>query len=70
MKIKSKSDNMYKKRGGRLAMLIALLASLVVGGQIASILLQGKSVCLNEGCQVVEQLTRVPPLFLNLLGFG
>ncbi len=51
-------------------MVIALVASLVVGGQIASILLQGKTVCLNDGCQVVEGLTLISPLAVNLLGLG
>lgn len=60
-----------EERGGlRLAAFLALLAGLVVGGQVVSILLRGETVCLNEGCQVVESLTTVSPLFFNLLGFG
>ncbi len=58
------------KIGSRLPLVIALAACLVVGGQIASILLQGKTVCLNDGCQVVEALTLISPLFFNLLGLG
>lgn len=49
---------------------IALIASLVVCGQIASILLQGKAVCLNNGCRVVEALTLISPLWVNLLGLA
>jgi uncharacterized membrane protein len=56
------------KRKFKLSLLTALLASLVVGGQIVSILLQGKTSCLNEGCEVAEQLIRISPLSFNLLG--
>lgn len=49
---------------------IALAACLVVGAQIGSILLQGKTVCLNDGCHVVEGLTIISPLFFNLLGLA
>lgn len=61
---------MERKVGSRLPVVVALVASLLVGGQIASILLQGKTVCLNDGCQVVEKLTLISPLAVNLLGLG
>lgn len=59
-----------EKRRFKLPLLIALLGTLIVGGQIVSILLRGKTACLKEGCEVVEQLTRISPLAFNLLGFG
>lgn len=59
-----------RRNGSRLSVVIALTASLVVGGQIASILLRGETVCPNGGCQVVEELTSISPLFFNLLGLG
>ncbi|WP_028586002.1 hypothetical protein [Desulfogranum mediterraneum] len=52
----------------RLLSLLALLASAITAGQIGMILVQGDPLCLNQGCEVVEQLTRVPPLFFNLAG--
>jgi len=58
------------ERGSRIPTAIALAGCLVIGGQIVSILLQGKTVCLNQGCQVLEGLTRIPPLYFNLLGLG
>jgi len=48
---------------------IALLAAAFVGVQMATILFSGDAFCLNQGCKVVEELTKVPPLFVNLAGF-
>jgi uncharacterized membrane protein len=47
---------------------LSLTASLVVAFQIAYSLLKGGPACLNEGCRVVESLTVVPPLVLNIAG--
>jgi uncharacterized membrane protein len=47
---------------------LALLASLLIAGQISFTLYQGSPFCLNGGCKVVEQLTRVSPLVFNLAG--
>ena len=46
----------------------ALLAAFFVAAQLAAISLRGEAFCLNQGCEVVEKLTRVPPLFINLAG--
>jgi len=46
----------------------SLVGSLVVAAQIGAILLAGAAVCLNEGCRVVESLTKIAPLSFNLLG--
>jgi uncharacterized membrane protein len=47
-------------------------ASLLTGGlialQIAFILAKGEAFCLNDGCRVVEKLTTIPPLYINLAG--
>lgn len=51
-----------------LATCIALLAGLLTAAQSGFILLRGDSFCLNDGCRVVEELTRVPPLVVNLAG--
>jgi uncharacterized membrane protein len=47
---------------------ISLLAALFIVVQIIFIILKGESFCLNEGCRVVEQLTTIPPLYINLAG--
>ena len=49
--------------------LLALIAGLLAAAQAASILISGSILCLNEGCRVVENLTLVPPLYLNIIGF-
>ena len=46
----------------------ALLASLLVVIQIAILLLGKEGLCLSQGCQVVDQLTRVSPLVFNIAG--
>lgn len=58
-----------KSKGLQLGQSTALLASLLIAGQIGFILYQGKPFCLNEGCKVVDELTRVSPLVINLVGF-
>lgn len=52
----------------RLATFIAVIAGLVTAAQSGFILLRGDSFCLNDGCRVVENLTRIPPLAVNLAG--
>lgn len=54
----------------QLGQFLALVASLLIAGQIGYTYYQGAPLCLNEGCKVVEQLTRVSPLVINLLGLG
>lgn len=47
---------------------IALGAGTVIALQIAIFLTTGSSICLNAGCKIVEQLTTVSPLYLNIIG--
>jgi len=47
---------------------LALSASLIIIGQIVFILASGSAVCPNSGCELVEQLTALSPLYFNLLG--
>ena len=54
----------------QLGQFLALFASLLIAAQIGFILYQGTPFCLNGGCKVVEQLTRVSPLVFNLVGLG
>ena len=46
----------------------ALLTALFIAVQMATIILSGEGFCLNQGCEVVESLTKVPPFFINLAG--
>lgn len=52
----------------QLGQFLALVASLLIVGQIGYTLYQGSPLCLNGGCKVVEKLTRVSPLVFNGVG--
>ncbi len=47
----------------------AFLASALTAVQTSLILLHKETICLNNGCNIVESLTRVPPALFNLAGF-
>jgi thiol-disulfide isomerase/thioredoxin len=49
--------------------LIALIASIVAALQAVYGLVYGSIICPNSGCKIVETLTTIRPLYLNLLGF-
>ncbi|MEN8142460.1 MAG: hypothetical protein ABFQ82_02550 [Thermodesulfobacteriota bacterium] len=46
----------------------ALLTAVFIAVQMGTIIFGGEAFCLNQGCKVVEELTLVPPLFINLAG--
>ena len=48
--------------------LLALSASLVIAVQIIYIQVNGSAICLNSGCEIVERLTSLSPLYFNILG--
>ena len=48
--------------------ILASIASVIVGLQAIAGLVFGTIICPNAGCKVVESLTAIPPLYLNLLG--
>ncbi len=48
--------------------LLTLSASLVIVVQIIYSLVNGTAICPNEGCELVERLTAVSPLYFNILG--
>jgi len=50
-------------------LIIALLASVLTGVQTYLIYTQGQGYCFNEGCEIVESLTKVPALYFNVAGF-
>ena len=45
----------------QLGQFLALVASLLIAGQIGYTLYQGAPLCLNGGCKVVEKLAKVSP---------
>lgn len=45
-----------------------MIASIIAGLQAAINLITGSSICPNAGCKVVESLTSISPLYLNILG--
>jgi len=49
--------------------IIALIASLGVAVQVIITLFSGSGYCPSQGCKVVESLTLIPPLWLNVMGF-
>lgn len=51
-----------------LQMLLALGGGLVAAAQALLIVLEGKILCLNNGCEIVETLTTVPPIAFNVVG--
>lgn len=55
-------------RQNTLLVLTAGVASLLIGVQLWLIAWQGEAACLNEGCRIVEGLTRVSPFIFNLFG--
>jgi hypothetical protein len=57
-----------KNKALQLGQFLALVASLLIAGQIGYTLYQGTPFCLNEGCKVVEKLTRVSPLVFDVVG--
>ncbi len=48
--------------------LLALSASLVIAVQIIYILVSGTAICPNSGCELIERLTSLSPLYFNILG--
>lgn len=48
--------------------LLALGGALLAVAQTLLIVFQGDILCLNEGCEIVEKLTTVPPIVFNVAG--
>lgn len=48
--------------------LLSFLGVIVTAIQAGLIVLSGDILCLNDGCEIVESLTRVPPIVFNLAG--
>jgi uncharacterized membrane protein len=52
-----------------LSIFFTLIGCLLTGVQALLIYIQGEGVCFNEGCEIVDSLTLVDPLYFNLAGF-
>ena len=53
----------------KLSRLVAMVGSIITLVQIALLATEKNGICLNSGCQVVESLTTVPPIFFSIAGF-
>jgi hypothetical protein len=60
------TDNMRRT----VALALALVGAVGAAVQAALLITGGQAICLNDGCRIVEGLTRVPPQFINLAGCG
>ena len=49
--------------------LAAALGFILTGTQTVLIYLDGSGICLNEGCEIVDSLTRIAPIYFNIFGF-
>lgn len=52
-----------------LNVILALSGVLLTGTQTVLIALHRKALCFNEGCAIVDGLTKIPTVFFNLAGF-
>lgn len=52
-----------------LSHILALVGCALTGLQTFLILYRGDGLCLNEGCEIVDSLTLLPPLYFNIVGF-
>lgn len=49
--------------------IISFLASVLTAAQAFLLYTEGKGVCFNDGCEIVDSLSAVPPLYFNIAGF-
>lgn len=52
-----------------LSLIFAVIGLVLTGLQSTFIYLERDTLCFNEGCEIVDSLTRVPPLYFNIIGF-
>lgn len=52
-----------------LRVILAFLATVMTAVQSLMIYTEGKAICFNSGCEIVESLTAVPSLYVNVAGF-
>ena len=49
--------------------LVALAGSLLTLVQILLLASENDGICFNDGCEIIDSLTTVPPIFINIGGF-
>jgi len=59
----------YIERTMLLSLFFTLTGTVLTGLQVLLIFSQGEGICLNEGCEIVDALTLIPPLYFNIAGF-
>ncbi len=52
-----------------LNIILAFFGCVLTGTQTILIVLNKEAICFNDGCSIVESLTKVPPFFFNIAGF-
>ena len=53
----------------KISQIVALGGSLVTLVQILLLVSENEGICFNDGCEIVDSLTTVPPIFFNIGGF-
>lgn len=51
-----------------LNILVVFLGALLTGSQAVLIFLEKEALCFNAGCEIVDSLTKVPPVVFNIFG--
>ncbi len=49
--------------------IVSLLASVFTAIQVVLFVSEKKGICFNAGCEIVDSLTTVPPVYFNVAGF-
>jgi hypothetical protein len=52
-----------------LSLVFAIIGLVLTGLQTWFLYTEQNTLCFNEGCEIVDSLTRVPPLYFNIVGF-
>ncbi|MBT8361407.1 MAG: hypothetical protein HKP41_21905 [Desulfobacterales bacterium] len=52
-----------------LSLIFAVIGLVLTGLQATFIYLEQDTLCFNDGCEIADSLTRVPPLYFNIVGF-
>lgn len=52
-----------------LSLIVSIVGCMLTGAQTLLIILQKEGICLNEGCEIIDSFTSIPPLYFNIGGF-
>ena len=56
-------------RNSMIRSIVSLLASIFTAIQVVLFFSEKKGICFNAGCEIVDSLTTVPPVYFNVAGF-